>query len=196
MLEVITQWTGLGKSPKLSIMHFGGASQADAQAASEAVRAFWQASQPAFVTSLQGQMSSEVREINAITGDLDGVFTVLPGLAFAGSGSGQQAADATQYLLRWTTGAIADGRRVQGRTFVPGVPVANIANGNVSAAVVASWASRIGAFLTAAPTFSVWHRPVYTGPPGNRVLDRPGSVHTVNGGSCWTEYAVQRRRRG
>jgi hypothetical protein len=133
---------------------------------------------------------SEVRRLDTASGVLTGVFSVTPGTTIPGNVSQQPVADASQVMLRWGTGTIINGRRLVGRTFLPGLPVGSLSGGNIAAATVTDFANKAQALVTAlagtAPVV-VWHRPV-NGAGGSDAL--------VTGGTCWSEVAVLRRRRG
>lgn len=133
---------------------------------------------------------SEVRRLDVNSGMLTGVFSVTPGTTIPGNVSQQPVADANQVMLRWGTGTIVNGRRLVGRTFLPGLPVGSLSGGNIAAATVTDFGNKANALVTAlagtAPLV-VWHRPVnFTG----------GSDALTTGGTCWSEVAVLRRRRG
>lgn len=140
-------------------------------------------------SGIVAQVSSSIEEIDEATGAIQQEI-VGPALDpvngnGAGSGSGP-VADSTQLLLRWRTSDFVGGRRVQGRSFIPGLNRILMTGGNVNSATVAAWQSDMSDLWTAADRLVVYSRPV----PG-----RAGSAHQVSSGSVWPELAVQRRRR-
>ena len=103
-------------------------------------------------------------------------------------------------LFRWTTGVIADGKRVRGRTFlVPTVSSVFNTSGQVLPSVVASLDQGLGLFVTAtAGNMVIWHRP-FKGEVGTPTDPaRPahlGSHAVVTGHGVSTKAAVLRSRR-
>lgn len=108
-----------------------------------------------------------------------------------GTQSGSAVPNASMGLIRYKTAAIVNNRRLQGRSFIPGLSAVGNANGELNdptmtglAALGAEW---LGAGL------QVWHRPTFDPESGDLVT--PGLADYVSGISVWREYAVQRRRR-
>lgn len=108
-------------------------------------------------------------------------------LSGAGKTAGQQVADSTQILFRWRTADVVAGRRVQGRTFIPGMVTAYLNNGNVANATLTTLQAAATALVSADVGLGVWSRPTE---------GRAGSFHEATSGSAWNELAVQRGRRG
>jgi len=100
--------------------------------------------------------------------------------------AGEAVPDASQGLMRWSTGTIIDGRFVQGRTFIPGVSTSRVSQANLNAATQSAWNAAAVTLIAANVGLSVWHRPV--GGAG-------GFSAVVDGGTAWSEFAVLRRRR-
>lgn len=186
--KVVTRWTGLGKSPKYSIMYYDG-SEATVADAVASTRALWDVLKGSLSTTISAQVLGEVRVYNEITGDLISVNSAADAAPVTGTVSGEVAADATQILIRWRTATVVGGRLLQGRQYVPGVPVAVIDDGNLKGTNVAGMTTDIAAWLLPGRSLVVWHRPTPAAPAG-------GSVGLVTTGSVWAEFAVQRRRRG
>ena len=132
-----------------------------------------------------GSIDPEVRLINTQTGVLEGIETVSSAGGSTGVEPGEPVADATAGLARYTTNAIVAGKRVIGRTFLPGGAAAQLENGQWDASALA----QIAGFASA-----------YAGDPGSVIWARPlvasmGSVHAVPGGTSWAPCAVLRHRR-
>jgi len=130
-----------------------------------------------------------------ITGSWAGaVYAPIPG-----SAAGTYAAP-VGLLFRWTTGTIADGKRVRGRTFiVPSIGNIFSASGQVDPAVVSAFDAALAAFVVAnAANFVVWHRP-YAGRLATAKLKarvaHPGSHAVVTGSGTSTKAVVLRSRR-
>lgn len=189
MLEVISNWTSPGKSPKVSVMYFEGTDAPAAVGAVSDTKNLWEFLKGGLTTSTSVAVSGEVRHIDEATGALLGVLTVTPPAPSQGTVSEPAAADATQYLLRWTTGQVVGGRLLRGRTFIPGVPLTSIQNGNVAATIKTSFDTDIASWLSATPGLVIWHRP-------KLIPASAGVAHPVTGGTVWTEFGVQRGRRG
>lgn len=138
-------------------------------------------------------VDTEIRYMDTATGQLTAVGSIT---AYSAPGTvvGEAVADATCGLVRYSTAGIVNGHRVRGRTFVPGYHSAHVVDGQWDS-VVTSNLEQLGSILDAELTFSVWARPLYVGVGGSRVLQRPGSLHTVTGHSAWSQCAVLRHRR-
>lgn len=188
MYRVTTHWQMLSGRQGVTVLHWRGGGGLLAQDAANATHDLWDALKGALVTSAVATVQPIVEDIAEETGNLTGLSVVDPGSPVAGTVSGQQAADATQFLIRWNTGAVANGRRVQGRTYLPGVPVGSLDGGNVKGTVLSSLRSTVGDWLSGLSDaeFVVYRCPA----PG-----RAGGVTLVTGSDVWSELAVQRRRR-
>ena len=86
-----------------------------------AVGAFWGALGNAMSSACSWSVEREVASIDAVTGDV--LDLVDSGVTLAGHGTltGQPLPPANQALIRWKCSSIVAGRRLQGRTFVPGM---------------------------------------------------------------------------
>lgn len=159
------------------------------QASATRIKAFLQDVAQGLTQSVTVNLDPEVRSLADVSGNLIGVTNINPGNAVVGTNNTQPVADASQVLFRWSTGRIHNGRRVAGRTFIPGLPVGSLAGGNLAAATVTDFASKLASFITATASdpLVVWHRPVN---------GAGGIAFSVTGGSVWPEIAVLRRRRG
>jgi hypothetical protein len=139
-----------------------------------------------------------VEVLDDATGELQGTYIGQEPVG-TGPGSGSYGPIASGLLIRWGTNDVANGRHVRGRTFI--VPLAtNMGN----AAGVIDVSHRQTA-QNAAETYIgsggeavvpvIWHRPVYTGPSGSRVLSRAGASFDVKNASVMTGFTVLRSRR-
>lgn len=182
--EIITSWTGPGHSPKLSIMYFDAEVPLEPQR--EAIRQF--------VFGIRGMLagySASVARVGDViddaTGELVGEWSSTVDASVSGTGVTPSVADASQALVRWRTSAIVNGRRLRGRTFIPGISSQYLSAGNLSGSGVTTITGAASAFVTSAVGFRVWHRP--SGGSGGQSAD-------VTSASVWEEFATQRRRRG
>lgn len=150
-------------------------------------------------TDLQGLLLStasyslepEARFIDDSTGQTMNILPIPPADQFVVTGTGGSGAlaDASALLLRWRTATFIDGRRVQGRSYIPYIAFAT-GGGQPSAASVTEAQTAIDNFLAAntLTPFAIWHRP-------NPETGTGGDTVDVVSGSAWSEYGVQRRRR-
>lgn len=172
-------WTGAGSAPKNTILH--GAVEGELLGLPLAWRGLMEARKAGLAAPMTGRFESEVRVIDETTGALIGTEALTESYISTFTGT-DPLPDATQGLLRFRTGLIRNGRRVQGRAFIPGiVRLASVAGNNGDAA---AWTNDAAA-LPLSPLV-VWSRP---GPAGAGVAAQVTSV------DCWTEFAVLRRRR-
>lgn len=186
MREIITRWTGQNSPGGLSIMYFNETA-ATATEQRAALQAFWTGIKGNLTSTTSWSIDPEGREINEANGTLVGAWA--DGAARVGSGtiSSRPVPNASQLLFRWATADVVNGRRIKGRTFVPGFAAELSDGGEVSPAYVATMSTAATNFVFANVGFGVWHRPgEVTG----------GSHHSATAGSCWRELAVQRGRRG
>lgn len=188
MFRTTTRWTLLSGRQGVTVLHFDGGEPVAAQDVADATYDLWDALKGAVTTTTVARVDPIVEIVNKNTGALEDLVAVNQPAAVAGTVSGQQAADATQFLIRWNTGAVKNGRRVSGRLYLPGVPVGSLDGGNVKGTVLTSMASALGTWLSGheAEGLVVWSRPSPT---------RVGQATLVASVSVWSELAVQRRRR-
>lgn len=184
--EILVDWTTVNGGGKTSVMYFlDGTTVADQRAA----LGTW-------LASLEGGLHNttsyfvrqEGRQLNTSTGALEGAWTETTD--YSGTGtltSGQPVPDATQILIRWSTDHVVNGRFLRGRTYIPGTTTTNVAGGNLAATIVSSYTTDSNTFVNAGVQLAIWHRPI------NGV---GGVAWAVDSAQCWSEFAVQRRRRG
>lgn len=148
-----------------------------------------------FITGLMANLTdqvtlalpSEVRLIDDTDGSLVSANAITPAAATPGSVTSEPVNDATQALVRLQTGSVYQGRRVQGRLFIPGVPSAALVDGNLSAAMIASLTTATAPLVAASLGVVIWSRP--------RPSGTPGASFDVSSRTVWSELAVLRRRR-
>lgn len=138
-------------------------------------------------TEFSWTIPTEGRELDPATG-LTQDFWSDPTLQ---TGNGDTTAnyvpDATQVLFRWRTDAVVAGRRVQGRTFMPGLLSSLVVGGNVQGGALVLLQGMATALVESGIGLGVWSRPTE---------GRAGSFALATQGSVWSEFAVQRGRRG
>lgn len=183
--EILVNWTTLAGGGQVSVFHFDevlpvASARADLGAFLNSIRG-------AFAASTSYTVATSGRDLDPSTGTLTGFWEAATPYTGSGSG-GAQGPDAAQVLVRWRTEDVVNGRRVQGRTFIPGVGLSALTGGNVTASTVTNVVTAGNALAAAADSqLYVWHRPVN---------GAGGSNHSVTSAGCWTEVAVQRGRRG
>lgn len=182
--EIITEWTTPKGGTGFSIMYFDAAGGVPS-AQRSSLQDLWTDCAFQLADTTEWTIATTGKQIDSATGTLTGFWSETTSHEGVGSG-GVQMADATQLLLQWVTTNIVAGRRVRGRTYLPGVGWGTSSAGEPLPAVVVSLTSAAEAFVTRGQGFGVWSRPA----PG-----RAGSFSEPVNGAAWTEYAVQRRRR-
>lgn len=182
--EILVDWNTPGGGA-LTVLNFSTAVAASVQRAAIA----------AFLGDVSGSLSSQVvwtvrtegAEFDDATGLQTGFWNDPTVLTDPGSASAQPVADATQILFRWRTSVVVAGRRVQGRSFIPGYLASGLTGGNLSAASQTALNTIAQGFVDTEVGLGVYSRPTDS---------RPGTLAAVESGSVWAELAVQRRRRG
>lgn len=138
-------------------------------------------------------LGTEIQRLNPATGQLVSVES-MGAFTLPGGIDGEAVADSTCGLVRYSTNSIVNGHRVRGRTYVPGLSLALVVDGQWDSAAV-SGLEAMGSVMNGDSRFIVWSRPAYEGTGPDRVLVRPGSEHSVTGSSAWSQCAVLRHRR-
>jgi hypothetical protein len=183
---------GSGAAPMLATHYWTDNSLAPAVAALEMtarVRAFWNYMAGQVNAGNTFQVDGQVDTFDPATGSLTGSVGVTTPAVVNGTGSGDELPRQTQLLIRYNTGAIVNGRRLKGRTFVPllteaanslGLPNISIVNVGNAAAIL------LGTTITSVVSQSVWHRPNLSGAGGSA---------PVTSRSVSNQWASQRSRR-
>lgn len=185
LLEVNTTWTPPSGISTKSVMYFGpGATPAFVRLS---IQEMWEALVSALSTTTTWSIDTDGRILDSATGTLLGAWTDPEVLTGAGTDAGQPVPDASQVLMRWSTGSVVAGRFLQGRTFVPGLSNSETEGGNLGAGTRTTFVNAQAGFLLAlAGQFGVWHRP----------KNKAGGVFvSATGGTTAAELAVLRRRR-
>ena len=117
---------------------------------------------------LRRHLKTRRERINVETGHLVSVLTDSTDWIGSGTIDSEELPQATQGLIRWSTGTIAGGRRLQGHTFIPGT-TENMSDNGVPSSTL------LGKYQTAADLLA-------TSPDGVRQRNRKrvGSI-----GSGW-----------
>lgn len=182
--EVRTAHTGVTVvGGGLTTMYFNAAGR-DPQELVDAVRTFWTATIAQRVVGTQSTPLGFVRTIENTTGEVTAVTAVNPGAGINGTAGGAPLPPATQGLLRLRTGVIVRNRVLQGKIFLPGVPVSFSSDGIPSTAYRTAYDTAAGGLISNALT-------IYSRPRGGL----PGSGGAVGSASTWSKFAVLRSRR-
>lgn len=167
-----------------------GGSTADASDCLARFRGLWVSIAPRLSSTISFVFDQTVLAIEATTGVLTGSFTAAPALTVVGGSGSEPLPRQTQGLIRWGTASVINGRRVRGRTFVPGVQEGdNDGTGSPLAALVTALTTAGATIFVAGATSSeacIWHRPV--GGTGGASPD----ITSAAGSPTW---AVLRSRR-
>lgn len=172
LLRVQTNFTGDAVNGPAVSHHYFLAGETP-QGAANAIHGFWQALDNEMSNQLNFQIDSTVLEIESTTGLATGDATVTSALD-SGTLTGNLMPLATQGQIQWRTNSFVNGRRLQGRTFVPG-PTTNVGNsdGTPTSAYLSGLAAA-ATLLTANPNFVVYsptHK-TFAVVPNARVLSK------------------------
>ena len=182
--EILTEWTTPAGSGFLTVMYFElGVSVATQRAA---VDDLFDSCATSLDSNVSWLVQTSGRELDDATGTLTGAWTEATSQIGNGANSGNVVPDASQAMIRWTTGEIVNGRFLKGRTYIPGFAVAAVSEGNVLAANVTAINAGCTAFVASGAQGVIWHRPV---------ANTGGETKQIDGGTLWTEFAVLRQRR-
>lgn len=182
LIRVRTDWTLSATNPGITNLYFPqGLTTPDAAAA--AVGAFWTVLNDAISNTVSWATRADLEVIDAATGELTDVLTGVDTFGGTGTLTGQPLPPATQGLIHWSTNAIEGGRRVVGRTFIPGA-TENLNDTGVPNSDYLDIAGAAAAALIdgGSTNFTIWSR-------------KNGVGVLAVSGTPWTEWAVQRKRR-
>lgn len=127
-------------------------------------------------------------------GKLQGSWSAAAPAPVVGSGAGSFAGNAGG-MCKWIATAVVDSHRPVGRLIlVPLVGSSFGADGRLSSTFQNTLQTAANAFLANTSGFSIWHRPVYTGKPPNRVLVRDGATVPVSSALVQPVAATLRSR--
>lgn len=167
-----------------------GGSVADATDILARFRSVWESLKTLISPSVTFDYEGLCIAVEDTTGVLTGAFSGTDPTSTVGSGTGDPLPRQTQGLIQWQTSTVVNGRRLRGRTYVPGfgesensstaVPFASTVTAMVTAGALVLPAGATASFPV------IWHRP---GPGG------PGTSAAITGVSASTKWAVLRSRR-
>lgn len=200
MYQVRTNWTGFPGAPGFTNMYFETTDPlgAGANTAAQNVGNFWFGVKGLLPQDVTVSIDPEVNTIDDINGQLQASIAVTQ-VGSVGTGTGSYAAPVGA-VVDWNTGAIYEGHRVVGRTFlVPLVGGSFEANGTLTAAAIGTIDAAASALrLAAGPVLGVWSRPFNGAPAVGTKPARPahpGRFFRTTSNSVPDRAAVLRSRR-
>lgn len=177
--RVQVEFVGLGGSPYLATHYIDQGLAVDEVVAVSAVGNFWGAVDGVMANDLTWTTLPEVPLFS--TPDTITSIQSVPTVGGAGAVSNPPLARSTQGLVRWLTNSFAGNRRVQGKTYVPGLTTSAL---NDTGGLVAPVRSTL---QTAAEGLA---------DDGLVVASRVANTfNAAVGASVWGEFAVLRSRR-
>lgn len=195
---VRTGWSGTSGGPGLSqmaVVAAGGTAWtvANANTATAAVRAFWQALVSLLPNELSLSVSPNVDLYDQATATLTGTVTASSTPPIVNGSATGAYAGGVGYKVDWNTGVILGGRRIVGHTYVvPAAAAAFDLDGTLVAGTQSTTTTAANALLNTLSTGSlamqVWSRP-------GRKSGLPGQLSAVSGASVRDKSAFQRGRR-
>lgn len=160
MFQIRTVFSGYTGAPGYNQLYFDASGGTPgAQAASDAVRTFWESVISQMATGTTYAIEADVQILDDSTGALQSVVPTVPLTQSNGAASGAYAAGVGA-VTKWVTNAVHGTRRLTGRTFI--VPIAASAyegNGTINSISLAQFRAAAAA-LVATGEFGVWGRPV------------------------------------
>lgn len=188
--RIRTVHSGLAGSPYLSTFNFAAGDGLDPGEAAEWVNDFWDGIKGFMTSGNTATTGGEAEVVEETTGFIVQTFP-LSTSSVAGTSGGAAEWTAKQGNLRLRTGTYQDGRRVQGRLYIPAVPSGLgeqvPASNYVSAINVAANTLRIAA-ANGGNFWSVFSRPRET--PA-----RSGRISEIESAGVRPQWAVLRSRR-
>lgn len=182
--EITTDWQFANSSGGKTVMYFSGTPTVSLSR--ERLGDLWESLANQISSSTTWTVATTGKVLNDADGSLLDYWTDTTEYSQPGAAGGQSLANSTQILLKWFTNGIVGNRRVQGRSYVPGIGSGTLDNGDPSGPTVNAVRAAVKNYLTEDTGLVIWSRP-----SGGRA----GSSHAVVDADTWDEYAVQRRRR-
>lgn len=192
MRQVEVHWTGAGLRPAVTVHNFNTSGSIEDQR--DALAAWCTALKTDLHQATTWEVSASGSILNDADGSLRGAWADSRPLSGTGNPAGSvPMANQTAILARWHTGVVYLGRFVQGRTFIPGITAAAGTLGEVSSAAQGRVTSAGNALISSGAGLLVWSRPRRN---QDGLLVREGRAFGATVPGVWSEFAVQRGRRG
>lgn len=184
IVRVRVEWNGLTGLPGISTFYVG-TTDADI---SELVT-FFTAIRGVFPTGLTWTIPSTGDVLTAETGVLTGTHIFTGSGSVTGNGGNLAYAAGVGLRVRWLTGAVVDGRRVVGTTFLTHLLSSNYdTSGTIDDTDRGVIQTAASAFVASGSPWGVWHRP--TTPGGS-----DGSFHDLSAASVPDKVSWLRTRK-
>jgi hypothetical protein len=189
MLRVRVAWSG-PSSPLLSTFHFLPATEDTASATTcfTAVATLINALRPHISTAFSYTVQQQVDQLT-LQYELTGTFTATNVASSAGTNAGDALPRQNQGLIRWNTSNFFNGRRIIGRTFVPGPTETD----NASGVPVATYVSDITAAAQVFADTNTANPVVWSARPS--AAPTQFSAAAIDAGVCDGDWAILRSRR-
>lgn len=196
MYRVNVSWTGIGGSPYYTRFHFDDEGEAQPSSMHAGVAAFLTAIRGYWAPPLQAVVQPQVEQVDVATGETQAAISI-PQVTISSSSTASAGPKASQANVRLYCGTYVRGRQVQGRIYIPYVPIlaydaaGNLQQSSANAITTASENLRTaqgGGFLLG---WGVYSPPRELAP----LITRPGAFHIISSTSCSTVPAVLRSRR-
>jgi len=183
MQRVRTIITGVAGTPWYLNHYFLGDDDAgSAAAAVTQVGAFWAALDGLMDNALTITVQADVPTINVGTGEMTALNVDTP-VVHGGDSAGDPLPFATQGGIQWNTDTFVGGRRLVGRSFLPGFTDDTLdTDGTPTAGTISGMVSAAAAIVGGDPAFCVWSR-------------THGNASSVESATVRDTYWVQRSRR-
>jgi hypothetical protein len=162
MARLRVAWTGLTALPGLSTFY---SSNTLGSLSSDVVTFFGNVSDN-FPAGLTWDVPSNGDVIEVETGTLTGTWGVPGSSQVNAQGGAEPYAAGVGVQVQWTTGAVVNGRRVRGSTFLcPLITASYDTSGTITSGVITD-VSNAASILLAAEPIGIWHRPTGAGADG------------------------------
>ena len=193
LYRIQANWTGLTGLPGVSVFY---ARDAEDTSFIANLRAAFAACADLFPGGLSIQVENSGDIIDDSTGVLSGSWSGSSVAAVAGLAPVATHAAGVGLRVRWLTGGIVDGRRVQGRSFLAPISTFNYqADGTLTQDGLDD-ANAFGAAIVADGRFAVWSRPRAADPGAEPpVAARAGSSHLITASLVPDQVSSLRSRR-
>jgi len=160
IFQIRTVHSGFSGAPGYTQLYFDASGATlGAQAASDAVRAFWEGVANQMATGWTYSIEADVQVLDDSTGDLQSVVSTTPLTQSVGAGSGGYAGGVGA-VTKWVTNAVHGSRRMIGRTFIVPIGSGCYENNGTLIAITLGQFRTAAATLVAQQDFGVWGRPV------------------------------------
>lgn len=185
IVEVPIEWTPVNGRVTRTVLYFPASNSVPGIRV--AIGDFCEDMEGALTTVTSWRVATQGRAVRDTDGGLVGVWSDGTQITGTGSSTAQPVADATQGLIRFSTGVVVGRRYLQGRAFIPGIGSDQVIGGNLTAGAITALGGAAGRLRNPGVGQVIWHRP--QGGAG-------GAAHAVTASAAWSELAVLRRRRG